>query len=176
MPLFLKESIFFKIIFCFFNVFIKAYNNSGFKKNINKISFVVHQSSIVKIFSGYNHKPPAFLNSVTYKVTLCIVHGIDKAADAIHNLFAIIINKSNTAKQFKTIKYNDVSEKLEVVSAFVIMMAIGFLTGKVILSDATIVNIIIAWIIFFVGCLIAYGEKVVTALKNSLCWSIIKKF
>jgi len=151
---------------------INCYNNSMLKLNIQKLSFIIKQSFTAKLLRNYIQKNPFFLNSVTYKIILSLVKILDKIADFIHISFSNIISKSNICAEVK----KSVDKKYEFLSIFFIMMAIGFLTGKVILSEADLFSIVVAWIVFFIGCMLMSFNKIIVILKNSTCYKFIKKF
>jgi len=153
-------------------VIINCYNNSKLKLNTQKLSFIIKQSFTAKLLRNYIYKNPFFLNSTTYKITLSLVKIIDKIADFIHISFSNIISKSNICTEIN----KSVNKKYEFLSIFFIMMAIGFLTGKVILSEANLFNIVIAWVVFFIGCILMSFNKIIIIFKNSICYKFIKKF
>ena len=128
MPLFIKNSIIYKLFYC---LFINPYNNSILKRFLDKTIFCFKQSFLYKAIQRYIHKEPYFLNSIFYKSFRKIVGLIDKIMDYLHDLIKRCIVFSSLNSDYKNIKAMDRKNKIFFLLGLFILELIFYILFKI---------------------------------------------
>lgn len=129
MPSFITGSILYKILEHFF---IKPYEKSLLKKNIDKFVLCFKESFLYKRFERYINKNPYFLNSFCYKIFRKFIKWIDKLMDIIHNFFKRLITGSEIYNEANNIKNAKINRKFLILSILIGALNLGYIIGGLI--------------------------------------------
>lgn len=166
MPLFIKNSMLYKL---FDKCFIKPYNNSLLKKNLDKINNCFKQSFVFKSVERYLDKKPYFLNSFSYKIFRKFVKLIDKIMDFLHKAIKKALLGSNTFFELRSIKYDTKERNLLLISLLLNAFNFAYIIAGILLNT---LNLYIAVVIMVVAFLISLFAKNKNCFKQSFIYKI----
>lgn len=170
MPLFIKDSIIYKIIYC---ILIKPYNNSLLKKFLEKTLNCFKESFIYKRVEGYLNKKPYFLNSIVYKFIRKIVKLIDRLMDFLHKIIKKMLLGSVSFSEICSIKDIDNQEKLLILSILIGTFNVAYTVAGIIFDT---INLYVSYGLLVITLILFLFSKSKNCFKQSFIYKIFKSW
>lgn len=168
MPLFIKESLLYKI---FDKIIIKPYNNSKFKIFMTNLSTSFKASFLYKIFERYIRKNPYFLSSFSYKLFRKLIRVIDKIMDFINLICKKCLKGSKICEETKNFKAMKLDKKFSLASILFSAFSLAYIIGSIINKSSNLY--IFATLIFISFMLYVLGINE-NCYKKSIIYKLVK--
>lgn len=166
-----KESLVFSTLLKCVDIIIKAYKYSKLKKNINAFVSCFKSSRTFYILSLYANKKPYYRNSLTYRIIMAIAGLFNRLFGAIHNIAENCLRGSEAGKITVEAIKSPTNTKLYGFGLLFMSIPIGSIISLIVLGSVSTVNMIICWVVFFIGFLLV----VIASCKNALSNSVVIK-
>ncbi len=175
MPLFIKESLIYKLIYKVCTVSVNAYSNSKFKSMVADNLVLMWRNSVThKVLHNYVNKEPYFETSLFYRLFMCIFALCDKLFGILNKLIFWLLSGSVLWKEVNNCKKLTVRGWLFYAGILVMSVAVGGVLGAIIFGNKDSLNLVLCWAVFALGAVLVLCSVFWQKITESLIYRLIK--
>jgi hypothetical protein len=175
MPLFIKESLVYRLVIAVCKAFATAYGESKFKKYIaDNVALMWKNSATHKILSAYVNKEPYFESSLFYRLFMFIFSLFDKLFALLNTLIFGLLSGSAIWREVQDCKRLTVRGVLFYLGVLVMAVAVGGVLGAIIFANKSSLNLVLCWVIFGLGAVLVLASVFWQKITESGIYRLIK--